>query len=275
MKIAISGTGISGMLAAYLLSAAHEVTIFKANDYIGAHTHTIPVTLNGRTYAVDTGFIVFNDWTYPNFIKLLARLGVASQPSTMSFSVTCAKTGLEYNGTSLNTLFAQRRNLLRPAFHRMIRDILCFNRTAPDLRQDHRDDPTLGDYVTTRDYSQEFVRHYLTPMGAAIWSADPQLMGIFRHAPLCSFLTTTAGSTSTVARSGESPPAVPSAMSRRISTASDPAMISRRWCALSYATAMCLTAERRARRGSLPPCGNCSTSSTATPEAAAGATSEL
>src|SRR5713101_2444447 len=141
------------MLAAYLLSAAHEVTIFEANDYIGAHAHTIPVTLNGRTYAVDTGFIVFNDWTYPNFIKLLARLRVASQPSTMSFSVKCERTGLEYNGTSLNTLFAQRRNLIRPSFHRMLRDILRFNREALTLIQSDNTNITLGSYLAEQRYS--------------------------------------------------------------------------------------------------------------------------
>ena len=174
MKVAIIGGGISGLLAAYLLSADHEITVFEANDYIGGHTHTIPVTLEGETYAVDTGFIVFNDWTYPNFIKLLTRLGVASQPSVMSFSVRCERTGLEYNGISLNTLFAQRRNLLRPSFHRMVRDILRFNQTAPALLQEDCQNPTLGDYLTAHGYSREFVEHYLLPMGAAVWSADPQ-----------------------------------------------------------------------------------------------------
>jgi predicted NAD/FAD-binding protein len=179
MKIAVIGTGISGMVAAYLLSQDHELTVFEANDYIGGHTHTIDVRLHGETYAVDTGFIVFNDWTYPNFIKLLARLGVAAQPSSMSFSVTCEKTGLEYNGTSLNTLFAQRRNLLRPSFHRMVRDILRFNRTAPALLENQHPDSILGDYVTTQQYSREFIEHYLIPMGAAIWSASPQQMRQF------------------------------------------------------------------------------------------------
>jgi predicted NAD/FAD-binding protein len=174
MKIAVVGAGISGMLAAYLLSADHWVTVFEANDYVGGHTHTVPVSLNGEAHAVDTGFIVFNDWTYPNFIKLLARLGVAAQPSSMSFSVRCEKTGMEYNGTSLNTLFAQRRNLLRPGFHRMIRDILRFNRLAPTLLHTDCSDPSLGEYLATEGYSREFVEQYLTPMGAAIWSADPR-----------------------------------------------------------------------------------------------------
>jgi predicted NAD/FAD-binding protein len=179
MRVAIIGGGISGLLAAYLLTPDHDITVFEANDYIGGHTHTVPVTLGEETYAVDTGFIVFNDWTYPNFIKLLTRLGVASQPSSMSFSVRCERTGLEYNGTSLNTLFAQRRNLLRPSFHRMVRDILRFNRTAPALLQTEDLPLTLGDYLVAQSYSREFIDHYLIPMGAAIWSADPQQIHCF------------------------------------------------------------------------------------------------
>jgi predicted NAD/FAD-binding protein len=180
MKIVIVGTGISGLVVAYLLSPEHDITVFEANDYIGGHTNTIEVEQQGTTYAIDTGFIVFNDWTYPNFIRLLARLGVASQPSTMSFSVKCEKTGLEYNGTSLNTLFAQRRNLLRPAFYRMVRDILRFNSAAPALLQHGTPDLTLSHYLEAHHYSPEFVEHYLLPMGAAIWSANPQQM---RHFP--------------------------------------------------------------------------------------------
>ncbi|MGZ8382416.1 MAG: NAD(P)-binding protein, partial [Nitrospira sp.] len=119
MKLAIVGTGIAGMTAAHLLHQDHDLTVFEAGAHIGGHTNTVEVEQQGRSYAIDTGFIVFNDWTYPNFIALLDRLGVASQPSDMSFSVRCEQTGLEYNGTSLNSLFAQRRNLLRPSFYRM------------------------------------------------------------------------------------------------------------------------------------------------------------
>ncbi|MDP1947211.1 MAG: FAD-dependent oxidoreductase [Nitrospirota bacterium] len=172
MKIAIVGTGISGMVAAYLLHRDHEITVFEGADYIGGHTNTIDVEMAGRTYAIDTGFIVFNDWTYPNFIALLNRLGVASQPSDMSFSVTCARSGLEYNGTNLNTLFAQRRNLLRPSFYRMIRDILRFNRESPELLTQLEPGPSLGSYLDTHRYSSAFIDHYIVPMGAAIWSAD-------------------------------------------------------------------------------------------------------
>lgn len=175
-KIAIVGTGIAGMTAAYLLSTEYEVSVFETNDYIGGHTHTIPVETAHEIYAVDTGFIVFNDWTYPNFIKLLTRLGVAAQPSTMSFSVKCERTGLEYNGTSLNTLFAQRRNLIRPSFHRMLRDILRFNREALTLLHGDNANITLGSYLTEQQYSHEFVEQYVIPIGASIWSADPQQM---------------------------------------------------------------------------------------------------
>jgi predicted NAD/FAD-binding protein len=179
MKIAIVGTGISGMVAAYLLHRDHELTVFEAADYIGGHTNTIDVQMNGRTYAVDTGFIVFNDWTYPNFIALLKKLGVESQASDMSFSVKCEQTGLEYNGTSMNTLFAQRQNLLRPSFYRMIRDILRFNREALDLLDEPEPGPSLGSYLTAKSYSREFIEQYIVPMGAAIWSADQATMHEF------------------------------------------------------------------------------------------------
>lgn len=176
MKIAIVGTGISGMVAAYLLHQDHEITVFEAGDYVGGHTNTVEVEMEGRIYAVDTGFIVFNDWTYPNFIALLNKLGVESQLSEMSFSVKCERTGLEYNGTNLNTLFAQRRNLLRPSFYRMIRDILRFNRESLNLLTQPEPGPSLGAYLETHRYSKEFIDHYIVPMGAAIWSASHETM---------------------------------------------------------------------------------------------------
>jgi predicted NAD/FAD-binding protein len=174
MKIAIIGTGISGMVATYLLSEEHDITVFEANDYVGGHTNTVTVNPEEGTYAVDTGFIIFNERTYPNFTTLPRRLSVATQPSTMSFSVKCEQSGLEYSGTSLNTLFAQRWNLLRPFFHRMLVDILRFNRTAPRLLLQGDDTTTLGDYLQAYQYSTAFVEHYIIPMGAVIWSADPQ-----------------------------------------------------------------------------------------------------
>ena len=176
MKIAIIGTGIAGNVAARELCREHEITVFEAGDHVGGHTHTHSIDDNGRPLAIDTGFIVFNDWTYPNFIVLLDELGVASQPSEMSFGVKCEQTGLEYKGHTLNTLFAQRRNLLRPSFHRMLRDILRFNREARALLDASDDTLTLGDYLHDHQYSPAFIDYYIIPMGAAIWSAEPRRM---------------------------------------------------------------------------------------------------
>lgn len=179
MKIAVIGSGIAGNVAAYRLAPEHDVTVFEAAAHVGGHTHTHDVEQAGRRYRVDTGFIVFNDWTYPNFIRLLDELGVASQPSAMSFSVRDEGSGLEYSGTSFDTLFAQRRNLVRPSFWRMLRDILRFNREAPALLGAADDQTSLGDYLRANGYSREFVEHYILPMGAAIWSTDPQNMQRF------------------------------------------------------------------------------------------------
>jgi len=173
MKIAIVGTGIAGNVAAYHLGREHEISVFEADSRIGGHTNTIDVTLAGQNYAVDTGFIVFNDWTYPNFIELLDTLGVASQASDMSFSMRNEKNGLEYKGSTLNTLFAQRRNLLRPSFYRMIRDVLRFEREAPKVLEQGASPVSLGEFLKTGNYSSEFIEHYIIPMGAAIWSAQP------------------------------------------------------------------------------------------------------
>ena len=176
MRIAIIGSGISGLVTAYHLSQSHEITLFEANNYLGGHTHTHELPLGKGHYAVDSGFIVFNDWTYPNFIALLEQLGVEHQPSSMSFGVKCERTGLEYNGTNLNSLFAQRRNLFSPSFLRMIWDILRFNKHAPTLIATDDDQTTLGDYLSSNRYSGAFTDHYILPMGAAIWSADPAQM---------------------------------------------------------------------------------------------------
>lgn len=187
MKIAIIGSGIAGNTIAHQLHRAHDVTVFEAAAHVGGHTHTHYVESHGATFNVDTGFIVFNDWTYPNFVKLLDELHVASEPSRMSFSVRVERSGLEYNGTSLNTLFAQRRNILRPSFHRMLRDILRFNREAPVLLESGHD-ITLGAYLADCVYGREFIDHYLIPMGAAIWSTDPERMLEFPAHHFVSFL---------------------------------------------------------------------------------------
>jgi predicted NAD/FAD-binding protein len=176
MKIAVIGSGISGNVAAYHLNKKHDITVYEANDYIGGHTHTHEISHQGKQFSVDTGFIVFNHKTYPNFIALLKELGVQEQLSTMSFGVKCDKTGLEYMGSTINSLFAQRRNIFRPSFWRMILDILRFNREATDLLQDSSGDISLGDYLEQHKYSQVFINYYLVPMAAAVWSADLKLM---------------------------------------------------------------------------------------------------
>ncbi len=173
MRLAIVGGGISGLSAAHLLCADHEVVLFEVNDSVGGHTHTVDATLDGATFPVDTGFIVFNERTYPNFIRLLARLGVSSRPSVMSFSVTDERSGLEYCASTLDTLFAQRRNLLDHSFWRMVFEIFRFNRQSRELYESTDVTLKLGDYLGSRGYSPLFVDAFLVPMGAAIWSADP------------------------------------------------------------------------------------------------------
>lgn len=195
MEIAVIGAGIAGLTAAHRLAPQHRVTLFEANDYPGGHTHTVDVEWRGERQAIDTGFIVFNDWTYPNFIALLKELGVASQPTTMGFSVRCDRSGLEYNGSSLSGLFAQRSNVVRPRFWRMLRDILRFNREAPRqyLFPEHNEgrtsrtapqfdtEPTVAEFLAAGGYSREFAEHYLLPMGSAIWSCP---IGVFERFPM-------------------------------------------------------------------------------------------
>jgi predicted NAD/FAD-binding protein len=185
MKVAVIGTGIAGNVAAWHLCKEHAITVFEAADHVGGHTHTHDVIFDRRRYAIDTGFIVFNDWTYPNFIALLDKLGVESQPTCMSFSSRCEASGIEYNGSSLNGLFAQRSNLLSPRFHKMIRDILRFNREARQLLDDQDESLALGRYLHDNNYGALFINNYVLPMGAAIWSTDPQQMLAF---PACYFV---------------------------------------------------------------------------------------
>lgn len=176
MKIAVIGTGIAGNVAAYKLRQQHDITVFESGHYVGGHTNTVDVFEGGRQIAVDTGFIVFNDRTYPNFIRLLDEIGQESQPSEMSFSAQAKGDGVEYCGSSLSAMFAQRKNLLRPKFYRMIRDILRFNETALPGVNDLDDSMVLGDYLRQNGYGYEFTEHYLIPMAAAIWSAEPGLV---------------------------------------------------------------------------------------------------
>ncbi|MCQ3829710.1 FAD-dependent oxidoreductase [Microbulbifer elongatus] len=180
MRIAIIGSGISGLTAAYLLHETHDITLFEADGRLGGHTATIDVREGHQTIPVDTGFIVFNDWTYPNFIKLMNQLGVANQPTDMGFSVSAPATPcgnqreFEYAGNNLNALFAQRRNLLDGGHWRMLRDIVRFNRDAvADWKEGALgENTTLGSYLVSNGYSDEFASRYLVPMGSAIWSAS-------------------------------------------------------------------------------------------------------
>ncbi len=186
MKIAVVGTGIAGNVVSHLLSREHELTVFEANDYVGGHTNTVRVDAEDGPHQIDTGFIVFNEERYPSFMKLLRKLDVASQPSTMSFSVHSEVDGLEYSNLSL---FAQRRNALRPPFWRMIADIVRFNNSSRQLLLDADDSVLLGPFLESNLYSEAFIEHFLYPMGAAIWSADPRQMREFPARFFAQFFT--------------------------------------------------------------------------------------
>ena len=171
MRIAVIGSGIAGLASAWLLSRQHEVTLFEANDYFGGHTHTHEVERAGRSYRIDSGFIVHNPAHYPLLTQMFAQLGVASQPTTMSFSVHSEASGLEYNAATLDTLFCQRRNLLSPRFLGMVRDLARFYREAPALLRQHDDMTSLGDYLQRHNYGAAFRDEHLIPMASALWSS--------------------------------------------------------------------------------------------------------
>jgi len=180
MRVAVVGTGVSGLVAARELAREHDVEVYEADERIGGHTNTILVDdPDVGQLPVDTGFIVFNRRTYPNFCRLMAELGVEEKASDMSFSVRNERTGLEYNGTSLNQLFSQRINLLRPRFLRMVREILRFYREAPGLLEAGDEELTLGDHLRAGGYGRTFIEEHLMPMGAAVWSATPEVMQAF------------------------------------------------------------------------------------------------
>lgn len=189
MKIAIVGTGVSGLVAAHMLHPHHDIVVFESDSRVGGHVNTVDVEVDGQSAAVDTGFIVYNDRNYPGFRALLDQLGVATQPAEMSFSVSDPGTGLEFRGSNLNAIFAQRRNLANPSFLRLLADVRRFNSAArrlvadegrwngpdrlPDGGFDAGAEETLADFVRRGRFSQSFVRQFLIPFGASIWSADP------------------------------------------------------------------------------------------------------
>ena len=187
MRVAIVGAGISGLVVAHLLHGEHEITVFEAGGYAGGHTNTIRVDTPNQTHHVDTGFIVFNDRNYPNFERLLSSLGVASQPSTMTFSVSDGVGDFEYNGSSPNGLFAKRSHVVTPWFHRMIADMARFNRAARELLQtphERRHDgelggPSLGHWLEQHRFSRPFIDRLIVPQASAVWSADPRQMWAF------------------------------------------------------------------------------------------------
>ena len=170
MRIGIIGSGVSGLVAAHLLRDHHEIVVFEARDRLGGHVNTIEVPGPDGPRTVDTGFIVYNEQNYPLFTKLLDRLRVRTQPSNMSFSVRCDRTGVEYSSETVRTLFAQRRNLVSPRFYGMVLDILRFNREAGRAVQNGAGSLTLGEYLETAGYSNRLTEHYLLPMGSALWS---------------------------------------------------------------------------------------------------------
>ena len=174
MRIAVIGSGIAGLASAWWLSERHEVVLFEASDYLGGHTHTHTVEQAGRQYRIDSGFIVFNPEHYPLLCGLFDELGVASQPTTMSFSVHSERSGVEYNATSLSTLFCQRRNLVSPRFWGMLRDLARFYREAPALLEGDDAGPTLGEYLQRGGYGAAFRDEHLVPMASALWSSPPQ-----------------------------------------------------------------------------------------------------
>jgi predicted NAD/FAD-binding protein len=186
-KIAIVGTGIAGMTTAYLLNKVADISVYEANDYIGGHTATKNVVVNDKEYAIDTGFIVYNEWTYPHFIKLMETLGVATQATEMSFSVHNKGSGLEYNGNTINSLFAQRRNLFSPKFYRLVLDIVKFNKLCKKHIEEAKntDNITLIDFIKTNKLSDGFTQNYILPMCAAIWSTSLEQSANF---PLAFFL---------------------------------------------------------------------------------------
>lgn len=170
MKVAIVGSGISGLAAASRICKAAEVTVFETAHYIGGHTNTVDVWSGGRSWAVDTGFIVYNDRTYPNLVRLFSDLGIRTRPAPMTFSVSCQQSGLEYRGADLGGLFAWKRNLFNWRFHGLLRDIVRFNRQAVTELDSMDEQETVASWFERNRYSEAFYRYWFLPLGSSIWS---------------------------------------------------------------------------------------------------------
>lgn len=188
MKIAIVGAGIAGLASAYYLCRRHELTVFEASAHVGGHARTVRVRAGGEQFAVDTGFVVFNETNYPLFTRLLRELDVETRPTSMSFSVRSDRSGIEYNGSSIDGLFSQRRNMLRPRFLRMLGDIARFQIEAPRQALGTAADTTVGSFVAAGGYGPGFVQDYLTPLGSALWSVPPGKFREFRIRFVVEFL---------------------------------------------------------------------------------------
>ncbi len=187
-KLAIIGTGIAGMGAAYHLKDHFDLTVYEKNNYIGGHTNTVNVDENGTNIPIDTGFMVFNKVTYPNLLRLFEELDVPIKPTSMSFSVMHEPSGLEYNGSGINGLFSQRRNIFNPTFIKMLSQINRFNKKSIEVLGDNQyDHYTLYDYVKENNYSEDFLNKYLIPMSSAVWSTPPDLMLKFPAKTLIQF----------------------------------------------------------------------------------------
>jgi len=186
--VAVIGAGISGLAAAHVLSRRHRVHLFEKDARLGGHTNTVVVEGASGPVALDTGFLVHNDRTYPNLVRLFGDLGVATRNSDMSFAVSCRRSGLEYSSRGANGFFAQRRNLVRPSHLRLLRDIVRFNREAPALLNAHdAEGQTLGDFLDSRRFGEHFTHQYLFPMASAIWSASLDAIRSFPAVTLIRF----------------------------------------------------------------------------------------
>ncbi len=176
LNIAVIGSGISGLTTAHLLSRKHNITLFEKNDYIGGHTHTHSIKEEGTIYNVDSGFIVYNENTYPNFIKLLDSLNVKRQHSSMGFSVKSYNKDFEYSGNSLSAVFSKKSNLFNPYFLNMLRSIIRFNKNSVKDLETMNESTLLIDYLKSKNYSDYFINYYIIPMAASIWSTSPNFI---------------------------------------------------------------------------------------------------